>query len=90
MTADCGKRRAYGSARRRSRVALPGGTVTQFGLAFAEIARQLGVSTSGIANALARAGGKYIHFVDNVSDGQRVALSLERWSASTSSRTAAD
>ena len=46
---------ACGSARRRSRTALPGETVTQFGLSLAETARQLGVSTAGIAKAVARA-----------------------------------
>jgi len=32
-----------------------GGSVTQFGLAFADTARQLGVSTAGIAKSVARA-----------------------------------
>jgi len=35
--------------------------VTQLGLSLADAARQLGVSTSGIAKAVARAEQPYVH-----------------------------
>jgi len=43
------------------RAALAVHLVTRLGLSLAEAARQLGVSTSGVAKAVARAERSYVH-----------------------------
>ena len=58
-----GRRRRVSAGRRHLAVHL----VPRPGLSCAEAARQLGVSPSGIAKAVARADAREVHFVNNVS-----------------------
>jgi hypothetical protein len=59
---------------------LAGHMATLLALSLVDSARSFGMSTSGIAKALARVEGKYVHFVVNVLySGEGVGGQAEVW-----------